>query len=288
MVLSILPGLGDVRSKLEHIEKECVGQKADKELQDKEKDEFVRVKAKCYGLLTIVREKIRYRYGIIKERGNNVEAIQLGIKIQGMIKDMEKMLPVLHNVLTKQASATFLRRRLKPEEIEERYKDLAVLKKHVQDCKTSYHGNRELDKEEFEEAWATEAEDGKRQQLFGGGGRIQVDQSGRAVQSSEQEVIDKWAAKDKEFDTMLDEISIDIEALGQHAVNIGAAAERQGALIEGVGKKVDTADAGVKDLSSRVKDIIEQDKNSTFCCRVILVVLLMIIAGMIISKVTNF
>eukprot|EP00397_Hematodinium_sp_SG-2012_P011913 GEMP01012065.1.p1 GENE.GEMP01012065.1~~GEMP01012065.1.p1 ORF type:complete len:291 (+),score=51.09 GEMP01012065.1:32-904(+) len=290
MPVSTIPGLEGVRTKLEQIQKDCNAQTGnqDDSKKDGEKDEFIKNKATCYGMLTIVREKIRFRFQVIKEKGNNVEAIQLGVKIQSMLHEMDKLMPKLQAVLAKQSEGSFLRKRLKPEEIEERYKDLAVLKRHVQDCETSFKGNRDLSKEDFEDAWvSSQGTSGQREQLFGTGTAIQVDQTGRQVEGREQELIDRWAAKDKEFDAMIDDIACDVEQLGHHAANIGAAAERQGILIDEVGRKVSVADQGVKDLSSRVRDIIAQDKNSTFVCRIIMILVLLGIAGIIFSKLTK-
>jgi len=284
MTITNLPGLDQIKTKLEHIHNECNPNPEDKSSKKSvEKDEFLRAKKGCYAMLVNLRERIRHRLELIKKKGNNVEAIKLGVSIQTMISEMEKkLLPNMEAILKKQDSGSYLRKRIKPEEIAERYNDLSVLQKHLQDCKRSHLSNREPAHEDYEEAWA-EQEDGAPSTLFG----TQVDKTGREMGDDEKTLVDRWAAKDKEFDTLLEGIILDVQELGEHAATIGVAAERHQELIAELTDKTGNASTGVKGLASQAKDIVKQDQNATCCCRIILLVALMIILAFIFAKMTK-
>jgi len=286
MPSSSLPrgGLKTVKSKLEKIQHECGDN--DKAGDGKEeKDDFIRLKKSMYDMVAILRDKIRQRLTTLKERGNNVETIQLGVRIQAMIKDLENMFPKLQAMVQKQAAGGLLRKRLSPEEVESRYNDIGVLKKHVEEAKRSHQANRELDENELDQAWAGSNEREERDNLLAGA-NIRVDNTDRDMTEGESALVNRMAARDKEFDNILNDIALEVDALGESANKIGEAADRQNVIINELTRKGEDAHEGVKDLQGRIKDIMEQDKNSTFCCRIILILTLLGIIGIILQKVT--
>jgi len=282
-----LPGLAGLKQKLEKIQVEC-GEGEDKNGGggEKEKDDFIRLKDQAYQMLGILREKIRHRLTTLKQRGNNVETIQLGVRIQSMIKDMENMFPKLHSVVQKQAAGGLMRKRLSPEEVESRYNDIAALKRHLDEAKRSHQSNRELDESELDQAWSGSNQKEERDNLLGGA-NIKVDNTDRDMTEDESALVNRFAARDKEFDNILNDISAEVDALGEHANRIGEAADRQNVIINELSRKGEEAHDGVKDLQGRIKDIMEQDQNSTFCCRIIMILVLLGVIGIILQKLTG-
>jgi len=285
----VLTGLDRLINDLEKIQTECGAGEQNKD-QKVEKDEFLIVKEQAYKLLVIIREKIKHRLKILKERGNNVETISLGVRIQTMIKDMENMFPKLHAIVVKQSSAGLLRKRLSPEDCETRYNDIGMLKRHLEEAKRAHLSNRDLDDGEVESAWQQTGdggESGERRDLLGGAG-VKVDETGREITEDEQKLIDRFEARDREFDNILNDISNEVDHLGEHATKIGESAERQGEMINKLKNQVDDANEGVKDLNAKVKDIMENDSNSSFCTRIILILVLMALIGLVLNKVTSY
>lgn len=120
-----LHGIGECLTRLEKIAEEC----GEKQAQAVEKDEFLRVKQRLYVLLEETRDHIHERSTLLKRRGNCHETITKGHSIRQNLDEMRKCLPRLQELHRKAQNKRGAAKR--KEELQARYKDIRILKRHV-------------------------------------------------------------------------------------------------------------------------------------------------------------
>lgn len=279
------------------IEKDCCVDEKSKEYKldqiNKELlDEFSRLKAKMYLDLESIRILIRERKVIINRKGNNVESIERGIMITGEIKNLQTNFKRLADLYTKQCKNRKGKfENIDEKELEQRYNDLAVLKRQIMDCKSNakscatttglgkgesggveeYRTLTELRSEKLQRERDERNNQTTTETITGD------DHTGlwnKHEEEDQQKYIQKWKKQDQEFDTHLSEIGQAIDRISEVAVQIGEKAEVGSEMVKELQTQADEATVELKLVNSKLKAVMLKQNNTTCCCRVVLGVLL--------------
>jgi len=92
--------------------------------------------------------------------------------------------------------------------------------------------------------------------------------------------------RDGELDQQVGEIGKVIERLDPLAKQIGVTADRQRIRAEGLNTDVSKAEHDLESLNKRVTDIMKYEKNTNFCCQMVLGVSLLCCVGFIFQQVS--
>lgn len=271
-------GIEGYVKRLEAIATECGERPQTKEAV--QKDEFLRLKKRCYELLEEVRDNIRERQGLLRRRGNCYETIQKGSLIRQQLDELKKTLPRLQELHKKAQGRWFANKR--QEEIQERYQVLRLLKRLVDEANELFlSGNA---------AGAGAGGDtpdggvGPAASLLGLRHVAAEEDRSRQLSEDERGLLDRLKAKDEDIDRHVAEVGAVVDRLGDMAGQIGMAAERQKLKAEAVAHEVGKAETDIAVLNKKVADVIKYEKNTNFCCQMVLAIALLCCLGFILQQ----
>lgn len=260
--------------RLEGIAEQC-GHKKSK--GEGEKDEFLRVKNKVYQSLEEVRETIHERTALLRKRGNCNETIQKGVWIRQQVDELKRSLPKLHE-LHKQSKKRLSKS--DPDEHQRRYDVIRNLKQRVDEVQELFISANVGDQVLSDTATNPQST------LFGKGLRDagRGDDSKKLLDQEEQDAIGKMRVRDQEIDKQVGNIGAVLDRLKPMAQNIGTTARQHAEMAGNVGTDVDTANEDLKELNKRVTEIMKYEKNTTFCCQLVLCIAFLCLLGVIFQQ----
>lgn len=269
-----LHDIGDYVKRLEKIAEEC-GEKPPQQVAQ-EKDEFLRVKRRIYELLESTRELIHDRAKILQKRGNCHETITKGHTIRQNLDELRRCLPKLQELHKKaQGKRNAIRQK---EELQARYKDIRVLKRHVD----------EIDALFAEHSGRTEvpSADGlmPRATLLGARAAINDEDARRLLTADEEEALTSMKRRDAELDKQVADVGAVIQRLDPLARQIGMTAEAQKMRAEGIIVDVESADRDLRVINKRITEVMKYEKNTNFCCQMVLLVALLCCVGFVFQQ----
>ncbi|CEM05171.1 unnamed protein product [Vitrella brassicaformis CCMP3155] len=278
---SSLHGVDELLKRLERIQEECGSiDKAAKDRKDGPKDEFLRLKEDIYSALFEVKEAIRERQVLQKRVGNSFEVIQKGVFITDTLKSLDADFKKIQELYKKQSNQ---RRKFEETELESRFQALQIMKKQLEEAKTSFKTGGALNREDDIEI-KTVLEQRAGLGLSAGGVHIQVDSTGGQPMSpteDEERAMYRWKHRDAQFDKQVEEIGEGVERLGEIATQINVTADKQTAMAAEIQKTAEKASAELNKMNVKLKKFMEEQKNSNFFCRIILVICLIGCVGFI-------
>lgn len=263
-----LHGIHDFIARLEKIAEAC----GEKQVKDAvEKDEFLRVKQRIYVLLEQTRDDIHERSSLMKQRGNCHESITKGHTIRQNLEELRRCIPKLQELHKKAQNKRGAAK--KKEELQARYKDIRVLKRHADEVNELFlsHGNAGSGAGMQAQAsmlglreHARNPEDAK-----------------RLLTSEEEEALANMKKRDAEIDAKVAEVGLIVERLDPLARQIGMTADAQRRRAEAITTDVDGADQDLRALNKRIDEVMKYQKNTTCCCQMVLLVVLLCCAGFV-------
>lgn len=269
-----LLGIDNYIKRLEKIAQEC-GEKSAKEAV--EKDEFLRVKRRIYVLLEQTREEIHDRSAILSRRGNCHETITKGHTIRQNLQELKTSMPKLQELHKKAQNKRGAARH--KEELQARYKDIRVLKRHVDELN------------ELASASSGTAEN-PRVSLLGQREdpvlRARPEDSTRSLTAEEEDALSKMKKRDAELDKQVGELGQIVERLDPLARQIGVTADQQRRRAEDLTSEVEKADKDLQDLNHRIDDVMKYERNTNCCCQVMLLVVLLCCVSFVFQQLHPF
>eukprot|EP01054_Gregarina_sp_Poly1_P011273 Gregarina_sp_Poly_1__11272@NODE_934_length_5669_cov_479_949661_g79_i1_p2_GENE_NODE_934_length_5669_cov_479_949661_g79_i1NODE_934_length_5669_cov_479_949661_g79_i1_p2_ORF_typecomplete_len173_score32_33_NODE_934_length_5669_cov_479_949661_g79_i146805198 len=109
----------------------------------------------------------------------------------------------------------------------------------------------------------------------------------REPTAEEQATMNRWAARDKDFDRQILEVGDVVDRLNVLAVEIGNKAEQQGRMAIELSRQADEANQEVIDVNNRLKNLMLKGNGMNFCCKLLLTVILIGMLGFIAQNVTS-
>jgi len=304
--------------RVDRIATECTkdGKKDASGAGGKQKDDFLAAKSGLYQLLYEVKENIRERHTLQRRNGNTYETIRKGAEISEQLKQIDVDFKKIQDIHKKQRG--FARRRslgLTDEELDNRLSDLNLLKQQIEEARTAFRNNRAISTDKLTSmsgasplsTRTTTADHVVPPRTIGaptareGGGEVALDIAeerralglsspgggAREPTEAERQAMDRWKRRDQAMDRQLDEIGEGVERLGDIAQNINATADRHTVMAQEIARSADKAHSNLQTLSLKMKKVMETQRNSTFFCRIILVVVLIGCVGYIYWAITN-
>jgi len=273
-----LHGIGDYVTRLEKIAEAC-GEKPAKEAV--EKDEFLRVKQRIYVLLEQTREDIHSRATLLKKRGNCHETITKGHAIRQNLDELKRCLPKLQE-LHKKAQGKRGAAKQK-EELQARYKDIRVLKRHVDEVNELFQSHSTGD---------SSGPDGlaPHASLLGlrdparAAANCNPEDAKRLLTSDEEEALSSMKKRDAELDKQVEQVGKVVERLDPLARQIGITAESQRLKAEALSSDVERADKDLQAINKRIGEVMKYEQNTNCCCQMVLLIVLLCCVGFVFQQ----
>lgn len=265
---TLLPGIGGYVQRLEKIAQECGEKQAGEAV---EKDEFLRVKQRIYALLEQCREDIHDRAALLKRRGNCHETITKGHAIRTGLDELKASLPKLQELHRKAQSKRSAARH--KEELQARYKDIRVLKRHVDEVHELFASVSNATAEESPCVKASLL--GLREDPVQFVPAARPEDTRRGLTADEQEALAAMKKRDAEIDKQVDQLGKVVERLDPLAKQIGVTADRHRIKAEGLTSDVEQADQDLKGLNQSIDEIMKYESNTNCCCQLTLLIVLL-------------
>jgi seryl-tRNA synthetase len=275
-----LQGIGEYVKRLEKIAEEC-GDKVQKDAA--QKDEFLRHKKRCYDLLEQVREDILERQTILKRRGNCYETIQKGNHIRQQLAELKGTVPKLQQLHKKAEKRWGASKR--QGELSERFQAIRLLNRQVKEADELFISCNAAGSDASAALLLGSNGSGPAASLFGNLRHAAAEEdTKRDLTGEEKDAIDKIRGRDADIDKEIDGVGKVVDRLQDMAENIGRSAERQKIAAEGLTTDVIKADDDLKELNKKVTEIRKYEKNTNFCCQMVLVIGLLCCTGFIFQQ----
>lgn len=266
---SCVNGINVHIKRLEAIAEKCGEKKVTKE---EEKDEFIRMRVRMYTLIAEVRDGVHERKAIVNRRGICHETITKGHELRTKVQELHRSLPQLQQVHKKAMGKRNASQ--KKEELSARYQDIRILKKHVDEVRDLLEGTNA----NMEDPISA----GQSAQLLGLREAARGDpNTSRALDAEEEQALANMRARDEQIDKQIGEIGNVVERLGDIAGQIGVTAEQQKAQADALGTAVDKNKEEIMRQTAVTTELIKYEKNTMFCCQMVLGLLLLCIVGFI-------
>eukprot|EP01057_Protomagalhaensia_wolfi_P001254 Protomagalhaensia_wolfi_Nauph_80__1253@NODE_173_length_3305_cov_36_500000_g130_i0_p2_GENE_NODE_173_length_3305_cov_36_500000_g130_i0NODE_173_length_3305_cov_36_500000_g130_i0_p2_ORF_typecomplete_len364_score74_70RPW8/PF05659_11/0_11COMP/PF11598_8/0_59Sulfatase_C/PF14707_6/0_78Sulfatase_C/PF14707_6/1_6e04Sulfatase_C/PF14707_6/4_4e02DUF1515/PF07439_11/0_51DUF1515/PF07439_11/2e02Cytochrom_C_2/PF01322_20/8_9Cytochrom_C_2/PF01322_20/20CCDC158/PF15921_5/66CCDC158/PF15921_5/7_1HeLo/PF14479_6/5_3MCPsign len=276
--------------KVIRIEASCLGEG---NAETEENDEFVHIKKIIYSLLFQTKQNIREKYDIQSREGNTVKAIQLGSQINKQVDQMNQEFVTLKEAFKKQAKRAnkagpkvHSKQNVSNEELDIRFKEMQVIKRQIEECKELVKRGTEIPERQV----ITLTDFLGQMEKAGVAPPAQFDRDGqgwREPTAEEKAAMDRWAARDKDFDRQIFEVGDVVDRLNVLAVEIGNKAEQQGKMAIELSRQADEANQEVIEVNSKLKSIMMKGNGMNFCCKLLLTVILIAMLGFIAQNVTT-
>lgn len=266
-----LHGIADLIKRLEAIADQC-GEKTQKD-SVQEKDEFLRVKRRVYTLLEQSRTEIHEREALLKKRGNCFETIQKGHSIRQNLDELRQSLPRLQELHKKAQGKRSTGK--KQEELQARYNDIRVLKRHMDEV----HGLFLRTGAEGTGAAEPAA------QLLGLRNAAAAEDCRRPLTEDEKGALEQMKKRDAELDKQVEELGQVVERLDPLARQIGVSADRMKLRADDMNDDVTKAEKDMEQLGKKMKEVMQYEKNTNFCCQMVLAIALLCCIGFVLNQV---
>eukprot|EP00916_Digyalum_oweni_P004706 GHVL01008334.1.p1 GENE.GHVL01008334.1~~GHVL01008334.1.p1 ORF type:complete len:282 (+),score=50.42 GHVL01008334.1:42-887(+) len=277
--MSSLHGIDDLMKRLGKIEQEfCVGEIIAEAETPMEKDDFIRTKTEMYNLLTLIKSGIRERHEIHAKNGNCHEAIKKGHDLSVKLNSIEELLKKLQNAYKKQVT----RKKVKQAELDLRWQDIQVLRKHIMEARATFRNSSNYTMNEIRTLTDIRAD---KEECGGETWRRTPGQKPEEPSEEDLKQVAKWKQRDAGFDKDLDEIKDGVAVLEELAVGIGRTADTHAKMIEEISKDNNKATTKLATLNVKTRNVMKTQKNSTFMCRIIAIIVLVACGGFIWAQV---
>eukprot|EP00440_Ansanella_granifera_P001776 gb/GFBE01001914.1/.p1 GENE.gb/GFBE01001914.1/~~gb/GFBE01001914.1/.p1 ORF type:complete len:281 (+),score=78.56 gb/GFBE01001914.1/:1-843(+) len=276
-----LHGIADLIKRLECIAEACGEQKPK---EDQPKDEFLRLKQRIYALLEQARTDIHERQSMLRKRGNCYETIQKGHSVRQALDELKHALPRLQALHKKAQGKRGAKAR--KEELQARYQDIRVLKRHVDELNDLFLSGQDLPDSvvgAFSKPGAT---------LLGKAGglrdsaRANPEDARRDMTADEEDALAAMKRRDADIEKQVEEVGMAINRLDPLARQIGLTAERHRLRAEALNSDVGKAEGDLQALNKKVSEVIKYEKNTNCCCQIALMVALLCCVGFVFQQLT--
>eukprot|EP01053_Blabericola_migrator_P012071 Blabericola_migrator_1__12070@NODE_742_length_6677_cov_350_972466_g532_i0_p3_GENE_NODE_742_length_6677_cov_350_972466_g532_i0NODE_742_length_6677_cov_350_972466_g532_i0_p3_ORF_typecomplete_len380_score100_19PFEMP/PF03011_15/0_16COMP/PF11598_8/0_88Cytochrom_C_2/PF01322_20/43Cytochrom_C_2/PF01322_20/36AAA_13/PF13166_6/3_1AAA_13/PF13166_6/3e02_NODE_742_length_6677_cov_350_972466_g532_i027253864 len=276
--------------KVIRVETACLGEG---NAESEENDEFVHIKKIIYNLLFQAKANIRTKYDIQSKEGNSVKAIQLGSQINKQVEQMNTEFLNLKEAFKKQAKKAAKggpkvssKQTISADELDVRFKEMQVIKRQIEECRELLKRGTEIPERQV----ITLTDFIGQMEKAGVTPPAQFDKDGggwREPTAEEQAAMDRWAARDKDFDRQIFEVGDVVDRLNVLAVEIGNKAEQQGKMAIELSRQADEANAEVIEVNNKLKSILMRGNGMNFCCKLLLTIILIFMLSYIAQNVTT-
>ncbi|CDJ41963.1 hypothetical protein, conserved [Eimeria tenella] len=101
----------------------------------------------------------------------------------------------------------------------------------------------------------------------------------------DEAVLQRWKERDKQFDAQVAQIGDAIDRIAEVAVTIGQQAEQHSQKAEELAQQTQQAAAELQQLDAKLKAFMKSQSSSNFCCKLILLLLVMLLGCFVFSTI---
>lgn len=266
-----LHGINGYIKRLEAIAEQCGEKKTVKDVEPK--DEFIRMKLRMYLLLEEIRNGVHERQALMKRRGVCTETIQKNVENRQKYDELKRTLPQLQQLHKKAMGKRSANRSDKKEELQHRFQDIRVLKKHVDEVHELIEGANVDQDPTLQGSGPAATLMGLRETARG--------DINRDLTPEEQEELAKMRGKDAEIDKQVGEIGCIVERMVPIAQTIGITAQQQKEQADAITTAVAKNTEEINRQSDKTKELIRYEKNTTCCCQMVLGIIFLCVVGFV-------
>lgn len=276
----MLGGLSELMNRLGQIEESCLGtrQGADDGGGPDKSDKFLQLKYFITQDLTEYKMKIHDRFQLQKTAGASVEVISLSAQIRHLDGELTKNLEKLKEVYRKQCDGSFFifsRSNTDQKELSERYAQLSNIAAQVEEARKAWRTNQDADTGES-------PTNNARSKVLGSKAKSSIEEKPKQkvlrqgeLDEHEKEALDRWKEADQKLDVEIDEVGHVVDRLRPIADEIGLQSQKQEKMLAMIKTRAERASQGIRQVSIRLRQIVDTERKSTFACRVVLVLVLL-------------
>ncbi|KAL8275136.1 hypothetical protein Esti_001015 [Eimeria stiedai] len=274
------------------IEEECLLDPEKEAESEKGQDRFFRCKNAILHVLEETRDLIGQRRRILETRGTTYEAIAKRSAISDNMAYLKKKFQELGDLYAQQYKQ---RKALKlsEEELDDRHQQLNALLKEIELVHKLSKGGA------VQPGGASSWEGGgsgavalsdlvsrpTRGEGDGVGGFGVDTPQPEELTEEDQIVLQRWKERDKEFDAQVAQIGDAIDRIADVAVTIGHQADVQSHKVEELTQQANQAAAELQFLDTKLRRFLKEQSPSNFCCKLILLVIVMLLICFVFSTV---
>ncbi|CRH04062.1 conserved Plasmodium protein, unknown function [Plasmodium relictum] len=262
-----------IKNKLEELKNKTEAPDVKLEVVKKNVDPFNDLKLHILNILDETRKCIREKENIQKFHGNNIEVIKRGNIIYNNMKNVDTYFIKLEEILNKQLKQKHF---INKEELHDKNETFDLLKKQIYDCKklSNYNEIKYTSVMSFSELKNKSKLERK-------------EMSNIAHDEDDLIIINRWKERDKQFNEEILQIGEVIDKIGDNAVIITQKAEQQNEIILNLQNQTDKAHDNVKEANIEIKKAMIKQTQATWCCRISLIVTLLILIVLTLSIISN-
>ena len=285
---SMIGGIHDLQRRLAQIEESCLGSVNASSDSPEKMDKFLQLKVAITGDLTEMRGKIADRIALQREHGQSVEVITLTAQIRVLETEIQKNFDKLKEVYRRQCDGgifVFSRNTSNAKELSARYQQLDNLAYQIEEARKVFlTGAVPGVGGAVDEAGPAGTESGGlslRERLFGKTKEEEEVKKGprqyrtEGMDEHEQEALGRWQAAETDMDRDLEQVGQVVERLGEVAGEMAMQATKQGKMMDMIKERTDRASTGLRQVSVRLRQIMDTERKSTFACRILLLLILL-------------
>ncbi|CDJ63361.1 hypothetical protein, conserved [Eimeria necatrix] len=113
----------------------------------------------------------------------------------------------------------------------------------------------------------------------------QQQQQPEELTEEDEAVLQRWKERDKQFDAQVAQIGDAIDRIAEVAVTIGQQAEQHSQKAEELAQQTQQAAAELQQLDAKLKAFMKSQSSSNFCCKLILLLLVLLLGCFVFSTI---
>ena len=279
-----LSGMSEMLKRLGQIEETCLGARTDGGSAPDKMDKFLQTKYFITNDLTDMKMKIHERFLQQKANGASVEVITLTSQIRHLDAEITKNFDKLKEVYRKQCDGSFFvfsRASSDQKELSARYAQLDQLAHQIEEARKAFRTNN--DSEDVEGPARSKLLAGKTSpSALKRGSKSSVGDVATGpkqfregeMDEFETDAVSRWQDAEREMDKGVQEVGNVVDRLRPIADEIGLQAQKQDKMMSLIKERAEKTSTGIRQVSIRIRQIMDTERKSTFVCRVLLVLVL--------------
>ncbi|KJP88512.1 hypothetical protein AK88_01791 [Plasmodium fragile] len=266
--------LENIRNKLEDLKSKTEVKTDERiEIEKKNVDPFSDLKVHILNVLDETRKCIREKESLQNVHGNNIEVIKRGNIIYNNMKNLDTYFLKLEEILRKQEKKKYT---YSKEELYDKNETFQLLKKQIYECKKLSNYDH------IKDTCVMDFSDFKNKQQV-----ERKETSNNIDDEDDMVIINRWKERDKRFNQEILKIGEVIDRIGANAVFITNKADEQNEIILDLQDHTDKTQNNVKEVNVEIKKVMKKHSQTTWCCRISLVIILIILVMITSNVISN-
>jgi hypothetical protein len=298
----LLPNIRTIQSRLHAIEEACLGSTGGENSDPLQLDRFLQLKSAIEMSLSEMRDLAIERSQLLTTAGPTADSIQIQARLRSLEVEVSKDLQQLREIYRKQSAGSifvFSKNTSNQKELNLRYAQLDSLYARFDEVKRIMEGGKV---DEFTGAVSAAPASGVPEAeetstlwslLFGGSPKSKSDKPNKReyrtdeLDEHEKQAITNWKDAEKQIDSQVDQIGEVVDRIGEVANEITMTGKKQQKMLDLIQKRTDKTATNLRQVTRRLRQVLDTDRKSTFAFRIILLLVFMGLSVWIWQRIKN-